>query len=623
MAYKGRRQAPRPGKSEWDSRAPLDPFSSSSMGDPFAGGPEKPPKGPGLGARWGAFWDSGKGKVLVAVAGCLAVIAVAAVVAVKLWIKPPPLPSDDPADQTQSSQPDQTDPVSDEPDDPTDDELYPDDGYMGDMPSVSGKRKDGVFTFLLVGTDMDDGNTDTIMVASYDTVNQDVSIMSIPRDTMINASWDIKKINSVYSRSGDGIDALLKRVKTLVGFTPDFHVKVDLKMFVELVDLVEGVEFDVPQDMNYDDPYQDLHIHLKKGVQVLDGEKAMELVRFRRYSEGDIKRVEVQQAFMKALIKECLSIEHWGKLKSYIDLAMDNVQTDLEFGSVVWFAANVLGLNSAPALNMDDVYTCTLPGDYWGSAWSRDTHQQQSYVTIYPRQVVELVNERFNPYEQKVTTAMLDAMSILSNGDIASSTGSLKDTRHNAIMAVQRGEAYYDDDGNFVRGTPPARPKQDENGNYYLENEDGSIVFTDREGNPLDQEPNLPEEGDNESGLPIQDPSGTGNDGTPSGPSGDSSGTASGNSGNTPDNPNPPDGGGDTPDPDAAGTEEPLPPAEEGDQTAPPPADAPDGTDSADNQTQQPPAEADTPPAGEPAPPPEPESPADNQIPDWLFPAQG
>ena len=214
-------------------------------------------------------------------------------------------------------------------------------------------------------------------------------------------------------------------------------------------------------------------------------------------------------------------------------------------------------------------------------------------------------------------------MSILSNGDIASSTGSLKDTRHNAIMAVQRGEAYYDDDGNFVRGTPPARPKQDENGNYYLENEDGSIVFTDREGNPLDQEPNLPEEGDNESGLPIQDPSGTGNDGTPSGPSGDSSGTASGNSGNTPDNPNPPDGGGDTPDPDAAGTEEPLPPAEEGDQTAPPPADAPDGTDSADNQTQQPPAEADTPPAGEPAPPPEPESPADNQIPDWLFPAQG
>ena len=232
-----------------------------------------------------------------------------------------------------------------------------------------------------------------------------------------------KRINSVYSRYKDGIEALRKRVKTLVGFTPDFYVKVDLSMFVELVDLIGGVEFDVPQDMNYDDPYQDLHIHLKKGVQLLDGEKAMEMVRFRRYSEGDIKRVEMQQNFMKALIKECLSIKHWGKIKSYIDLAMENVQTDLEFGSVVWFAANVLGINSGvPALNMDDVYTCTIPGDYWVSAYSRSTHTNQSYVTIYPKQVVELVNERFNPYEQKVTTSMLDAMSILSNGNIASST---------------------------------------------------------------------------------------------------------------------------------------------------------------------------------------------------------
>ena len=108
-----------------------------------------------------------------------------------------------------------------------------------------------------------------------------------------DSSWDIKKINSVYSRYNDGIGALKKQVKTLVGFTPDFYVKVDLEMFVELVDLVGGVEFYVPQDMNYDDPWQDLHIHLEEGLQVLDGEKAMELVRFRRYSEGDIKRVEV------------------------------------------------------------------------------------------------------------------------------------------------------------------------------------------------------------------------------------------------------------------------------------------------------------------------------------------
>ena len=485
---------------------PGDPFAPppEELGDPFA--EDRGGKKPALQERWGAYWESGKGKILVAAVSCVAVFAVVVAVVLSSWIKPPTLPSADPEAPKKTPAKTPTEQRPEEPEGPTDDELYPDDGYDGDMPTVSGNRKEGVYTFLLVGTDMDDGNTDTLMVVSYDTANQDINIMSIPRDTMINEKWDIKKINSVYSRTGRSVDSLANRIQKLVGFKPDFYVKVDLSMFVELVDLVGGVEFDVPQDMDYDDAWQDLHIHLKKGVQVLDGEKAMELVRFRRYSEGDIKRVEVQQNFMKALIKECLSIQHWGKIKAYIDLAMENVETDLEFGSVVWFAANVLGLNAAPALNMDDVYTCTLPGDYWASAWSRDTHQQQSYVTIYPRQVVELVNERFNPYEQKVTASMLDAMSILSNGDIASSTGSLRDGQHNGIMAVQRGEAYYDDEGNLVYGAPPVAPEQDEEGNWFILDEEGNVVYTDEEGQPLTTgEPTLPGE-EGQPGDPINLP---------------------------------------------------------------------------------------------------------------------
>lgn len=484
---KGKREESRSRKQEKNLR------SSGSMEDPFL---EKGTKLT-MGERWRFYWNSGKGKILATVLGCLAVFAIVVAVVLKSWVKPPELPSADPAPgeaapvQTITSQH-----VEDEePAELTDDDLYPDDGYNGDMPTVSGNRKDGWYTFLLVGTDMDDGNTDTLMVVSYDTKGQKINIMSIPRDTMINESWDIKKINSVYSRTGNSLESLENRIQKLIGFKPDFYVKVELSMFVELVDLVGGVEFDVPQDMNYDDPWQDLHIHLKKGVQTLDGEHAMELVRFRRYSEGDIKRVEVQQNFMKALIKECLSIKHWGKIKAYIDLAMKNIETDLDSGSIVWFAANVLGLNGVGTLAMEDVETCTLPGNYWGSAWSRDTHQQQSYVTIYPSQVVKMVNEKFNPYEQNVTTGMLDAMSILKNGDIASSTGSLKDTRHNAIMAVQRGEAYYGSDGKLVYGKPPAKPKQDENGNYYMEGEDGVLIYTDQDGNPIENDPVLPPSG--------------------------------------------------------------------------------------------------------------------------------
>ena len=542
--YKGKREAPRgenvPGERELDPFAPGtgekgDPFDqnvtrepAAGVGDPFAEGPASTesaaPEGEdpfeaetvpaeelgdpfaeetgGEGrkldafrAGCGRFFRSRKGKVITTVVCCLLAFVVGGTIALRGWIKPPEIP-------TAPVEPEETVPEQpEEPAEPTDDELYPDDGYTGDMPTVSGERKEGVYTFLLVGTDMGDGNTDTIMVATYDTKNQNVSIMSIPRDTMINASWDIKKINSVYSRYSDGIGALKTQISRLVGFTPDFYVKVELSMFVELVDLVGGVEFYVPQDMNYDDDWQDLHIHLEEGLQVLDGESAMELVRFRRYAEGDIKRVQVQQDFMKALIQECLSLEHWGKIKAYIDLAMENVETDLDFGSIVWFAAQALGLNGGGALDMDNVYTCTIPANYYASAWSRATSQEQSYVTIYHNQVVELVNERFNPYLQDVTTSMLDAMSILSNGDIASSTGSLRDTQHNAIMAVRRGEAYYDDNGNIVYGTPPTELEvlQDELGNYYILDENGNIVYTDESGTPI--QPALPSEGTGSEGT--------------------------------------------------------------------------------------------------------------------------
>ena len=481
MAYRGKRQSPRGGKDAGGYPEPI-----SNVGDPFAE-EEKP----SVGERCAQFFRSTGGKVFLIATACIVVLAAGALTAWSIWVKPPDLPAV--PDSTQTAPKPSQDTPSTTPQGPTDDDLYPDDGYMGEMPALSGDRKEGVYTFLLVGTDLDDGNTDTIMVASYDTVNQDVGIMSIPRDTMVNVKWDIKRINSVYSYNGRSIDALKKHISKVVGFTPDFYAKVDLSMFIKLVDLVEGVEFDVPQDMNYDDPAQDLHIHLKKGVQVLDGQSAMELVRFRRYPEGDIKRVEVQQAFMKALIKECLAMENWGKIKAYIDLAMENVQTDLEVGSVVWFAANVLGLNKGtPALKMENVETYTLPGNYNASTYSRAVGNNQSYVTINPKEVVELVNEHFNPYEQRVTTSMLDAMSIRSNGDIASSTGSLRDTQHNAIMAVRRGEAYYDDGGNLVYGTPPVKPEQDEAGNYYILDENGSIVYTDQDGTPLTDTPAPP-----------------------------------------------------------------------------------------------------------------------------------
>ena len=112
-----------------------------------------------------------------------------------------------------------------------------------------------------------------------------------------------------------GITALKKEVGKLTGITPDFYVMVQWEAVGQMVDALGGVYFDVPFDMDYDDPTpgQDLHIHLKEGYQKLDGDQAMGLIRWRhnndysvQYPNGDLGRIETQQAFLEAVAAECL-----------------------------------------------------------------------------------------------------------------------------------------------------------------------------------------------------------------------------------------------------------------------------------------------------------------------------
>ena len=173
----------------------------------------------------------------------------------------------------------------------------------GTRPRSDGERKSqDYYTVLILGRDTGGGgNTDTMLLASYDVTNQKATVMSIPRDTMVNVSWDIKKINSVYNTYGGGdrgIQALYKEISQLVGFEPDYQVIVEWEAVGEIVDAMGGVWFDVPRNMNYDDPLQNLHIHQEKGYRLLTGEDAMEVLRYRHdnrkngvtlgYPEGDV-----------------------------------------------------------------------------------------------------------------------------------------------------------------------------------------------------------------------------------------------------------------------------------------------------------------------------------------------
>ena len=170
-------------------------------------------------------------------------------------------------------------------------------------------RISGRSTILLCGTDEDGARTDTILLLTLDRNEGSVRLLSIPRDTYAPA-YVVPKINSAYGAVGGGekgMEQLMEQVKNVIGFLPDGYALVDLGAFVEAVDLLGGLDFDVPMDMDYDDPDQNLFIHLRAGEQHLTGEQLMWVVRFRSgYANADIGRTEVQRAVLKTAMKQWL-----------------------------------------------------------------------------------------------------------------------------------------------------------------------------------------------------------------------------------------------------------------------------------------------------------------------------
>ena len=262
-------------------------------------------------------------------------------------------------------------------------------------------HREGVYNILICGTDDDGYRTDTIIVAHLDEETHDVALMSVPRDTVVlTGNGGIMKINSVYAGGGaDGMARLSKRLGAMLGFELDGYVLVNLEAFRETVDLVDGVEFDVPQDMYYQDPTQNLHIDLKAGKQLLDGEKAMELVRFRKgYASQDIQRTKVQQEFLRALAKKVLSVSSLTKLKEFADVFSTYVTTDLTVGNMLYFAKALM------QCDFDAMKTYTLEGE--GTMINGG-----SYYPLYAGKLVQVVNESFNPYDAPVT---LDTVNVIT-----------------------------------------------------------------------------------------------------------------------------------------------------------------------------------------------------------------
>lgn len=214
----------------------------------------------------------------------------------------------------------------------------------------TGKPKKVNKNLAVFGVDKDGYRTDVIFVVNFNSETNKAKVISIPRDTKV--SWTstqqaklqedgrykvyTSKINEMTAYGGiENIrDYTIDQIQNMLGIKIDNYVIVSISAFRDIVDAIGGVEMDVPQDMYYVDNADGLYINLKAGPQHLDGDKAEQLIRFRRYPEGDVARVRTQQLFLEAFAEKVMSPSIITKIPKLINVLFDSVQTDIKLTEI-------------------------------------------------------------------------------------------------------------------------------------------------------------------------------------------------------------------------------------------------------------------------------------------------
>lgn len=247
---------------------------------------------------------------------------------------------------------------------------------------------------LLLGTDDGDSEdmdkdipkrTDAMLVLSFDPEHNDVAIVSLPRDTRVTIPgrrWP-DKINAAYAYGG--VTMAKQTVANLFQIPIHYYMQVDWRGFIDVVDLLGGVDMYVEHDMDYEDPYADLKIHIKKGFQHLDGQKSGEYVRFRHDELGDIGRVQRQQKFLKTLGSQFFEVQNLMKIPALVATVTKYVDTDMDVMTMIK-AANTFKVFGKNAIKSEMLY-----GDF-------KTIDDISYWQTSPSQVRRTLDELKIPH---------------------------------------------------------------------------------------------------------------------------------------------------------------------------------------------------------------------------------
>lgn len=238
---------------------------------------------------------------------------------------------------------------------------------------------------LVVGVDKNDASdpflgtrSDTILIVTFDPAQESLSVISVPRDSKVYISNDhgVQKINSAHALGG--IDLTRKTLEETLGVKFDNYIAVHNEGVKKLVDALGGVPVYIEKDMYYNDNAQNLHINLKKGLQVLDGQQAEGYIRYRHDALGDIGRTSRQQWFLKGVVEKLQTPDAITKIPEVIQVATTYSKTDMSIYELTQLAVFLKGID------LSDIEVATLPGapskKGYVSYWILDPEKTQEVI---------------------------------------------------------------------------------------------------------------------------------------------------------------------------------------------------------------------------------------------------
>ena len=261
---------------------------------------------------------------------------------------------------------------------------------------------EGQFTVLALGFDVEDENTDVIMLIMFDIKAKEINILQIPRDTYVGGSTT-GKINAVYMYGDEDltpINRIVEKVRDMTQIPIDRYIAINCKNIAPVVDAMDGIPIEVPEQIEYK-PEK----FIEAGEQVLNGEQAEWFIRYREgYAEADIGRIKNQRIFLAAAMQKLKDMGST-ELLSIFPTIQKYIRSDMSLGEIASIA------DLCEKISMDDVTVRMLPGQ----SVKANEYNGYDIWSVHAEELADMLNEYFRPYQKDVDVEDLDIIQLRNN----------------------------------------------------------------------------------------------------------------------------------------------------------------------------------------------------------------